>query len=201
LKDLIIAFLASVLIVFSAASAKEYFAPENQIITKTQKADFGQAPVFEFVDQNGELFSSKSIDGPWLFNVFFTRCNGPCPMTLSNLMKLSEEIGDRHNLQIISVSVDPEYDSPEKLKKYAKANKLALPRWRFLSGELAEVNKVIEQGFKLGAMDDPKLHTTRVVVIDKNDIVRGYALGAESDDYTKLLSKVKELQSEELVTR
>jgi len=191
MKDIALAFLASVLIVFSAASAREYLSPEK--IAKQENADFGSAPVFELVDQNGELFSTDSIEGPWLFNVFFTRCNGPCPMTLSNLIKLSNELGEKHGLQIVSVSVDPDYDAPEKLKSYANANKLSLPRWRFLSGPLTDVNEVIEQGFNLGAMDDPKLHTTRVVLVDKNDRIRGYTLGAESGDYSKLLDKIKNL--------
>jgi protein SCO1/2 len=194
MRDLVFAFGASVLIVFSAASAREFLNNSSNPSLKEpilEETDFGLAPSFKFVDQTGQTFSSDSIKGPWLFNVFFTRCNGPCPMTLQNLMNLSEELGEDHPLQIVSLSVDPDYDSSEKLQEYAKANNLKLPRWRFLSGKLDDVNSVIENGFKLGAMDDPRMHTTRVVLVDSENKIRGYALGAESDSYENLLEKVK----------
>jgi protein SCO1 len=86
-----------------------------------------------------------------LINFTFTSCTGTCPRTSANLARVQELLGDRigRDIFIISLSIDPEHDTPAVLKEYA-GNFNARPGWTFATGRIEDINNIRR---KLGLYD------------------------------------------------
>jgi len=78
-----------------------------------------------------------------LINFFFTSCTSICPRTTDNLSKVDEALGDRlgREVRMISITVDPETDTPEVLRKYARQYR-ARPGWYFVTGSLKDIDLI-----------------------------------------------------------
>lgn len=118
------------------------------------------------LDQHGQeqrFYSDLLAGNVVVINAFFTSCNGVCPVMAGNLVRVQEWLGDRlgDDVRLLSISVDPERDTPEKLAAYAERF-AARPGWSFLSGDPEQVDFVLK---RLGqAVDDPENHTSIMVV-------------------------------------
>src|SRR4051794_7218475 len=78
------------------------------------------APTFSLIDQNGKSFGSEQLKGkPYVAAFIFTHCAGACPMMTQKMAKLQKAVPDP-DVQLVSFTVDPERDTPEVLKTYAK---------------------------------------------------------------------------------
>lgn len=127
---------------------------------------------FELTRENGELFSSKSLEGhPWLASFIFTRCAGACPMMSGRFAVLQDSLPA--SFRLVSFSVDPSYDTPAVLKDYSQKFYARPDRWAFLTGEKAVIDAV-RTDLKLSADEDPAMHSLRFVLIDGRGGVRGY---------------------------
>ncbi|MBP1968263.1 protein SCO1/2 [Virgibacillus natechei] len=91
---------------------------------------------FEYTTQDNETLSNEELEGEWWIADFvFTNCTTVClPMTtnMSSLQSTMEE--EDLDAQLVSFSVDPDYDSPEVLKEYAQEYDADLSNWSFLTG-------------------------------------------------------------------
>lgn len=105
---------------------------------------------FSLIDQNGEVFDSAELQGhPWVAAFIFTRCAGYCPALVRNMrLELADRVDDP-DLRFVVVSVDPEYDTPERLSQYANVWADGSDRWVFLTGEKSEIYKLVQHGFRL----------------------------------------------------
>src|SRR5690625_3021018 len=91
---------------------------------------------FSFTNQDEETFSLKDLEGKWWIADFvFTNCESTCmPMTF-HMSLLQDKIKEHDlNVELISFSIDPDYDSPEVLREYAKEYEADLSNWNFLTG-------------------------------------------------------------------
>jgi protein SCO1 len=109
---------------------------------------------FTLIDQNGEPFDSTELEGhPWVAAFIFTRCAGFCPTLVKNLrLEVADRVDDPE-VRFVVVSVDPEYDTPARLKQYATVWAEGLDRWVFLTGDKAEIYKLVQHGFRLALME------------------------------------------------
>ncbi|MDZ4773186.1 MAG: SCO family protein [Planctomycetota bacterium] len=148
---------------------------------------FAKIQPFELVDSRGKAVTHETWLGrPSIVAFVFTRCTGPCPRVTSSMKKLYEATpGDA--VRLVTISVDPEYDTPEVLAQYAKSLDVDVDRWMFLTGSLAAVHAVSEKSFLLPMQRDATLpvgesitHRTYLTIVDKHGEVRGYYDG-ESD--------------------
>jgi protein SCO1/2 len=97
--------------------------------------------------------------------------------------------------QVLSVTVDPENDSAESLKEYAKylgSN----PYWYFLRSPIKNVEEFLVKGLGIGSPDDITLHTTRLTLIDTKARVRAYVSSSDSDDMEELSEEIETLLTE-----
>jgi len=118
------------------------------------------------INQNGEkmrLYSDLLKGKTVIINSFFATCKGVCLPLSRNLEKVQQSLGDRlgKDANIISISVDPEVDTPESLKAYAK-NLNARPGWYFLTGDKANVDFVLK---KLGQFVEAKENHVNIFII------------------------------------
>jgi protein SCO1/2 len=152
-------------------------------------------PEFEFLDQDAQPFPASLMDGRvWVVDFFYTTCPGPCPALTSRLSALHRQFADNPNVGFLSISSNPEKDKPEVLKMYADKFG-ADARWRFLTGDKAQIFSVANEGFKMGLTEgsadgEPVTHGTRLLLVDAEGWVRGVyeGVGEQSDEASKRLA-------------
>lgn len=164
-------------------------------------AVWGQVGDFKFTDQNGKTLEAKDLRGSaWVANFIFTRCGGTCPQMTRAMADLNRELADLPQVKLISFSMDPEYDTPEVLSKYAAKSDAVSPRWKFLTGDKNEMYRITRDDFKLvvkandpSVPDEPIIHSSKFILVDAEGKIRGRFDGLSQDgpnlESMKLLAK------------
>jgi cytochrome oxidase Cu insertion factor (SCO1/SenC/PrrC family) len=155
-----------------------------------------RAPEFILTDQSGESYGSDQLLGrAWLVNFIFTRCKATCPVQTRRLAELQEEWKNRKSwkdVRLVSITVDPEYDTPEVLQGYALQAKADLQHWKFLTGPREKIGQLTRQGFKLPAelgassQSEPIGHSSKFVLVDPQGDVRGFYDSGSSAEIEQL---------------
>ena len=115
----------------------------------------------------------------WVADFIFTRCSGPCPLMSETMNRLAKSLPAE--VRLLTVSVDPEGDTPERLRAYARRYAADPVRWIFVRGEIKATYDLLYAGFRLPISIDPAAaaevrvsHSTRFALIDQNGAVRGF---------------------------
>ena len=135
-------YVLTVLLAVSVASALQAAAAGETLPM------LGSAPDFTLTTQDGAPLALSELRGKAVVVSFiFTRCPGPCPLLTAKLVGIQKQLGDAFGKDVffLSVSVDPEYDRPEVLKRYAETLGSDLIGWAFLTGTAAQVRDVTRQ--------------------------------------------------------
>lgn len=140
----------------------------------------GLAPAFELTERSGARVSLEQLAGrPFVVDFVFTRCTLACPTMTGRMAKIGAALGEGDDFRRVSITVDPEHDTPAVLTEFA--DKYAAPStWWFLTGDRDEIHALSRQGFLLGldpATGDPTNpigHSTRFVLVDGVGRIRGY---------------------------
>ena len=120
--------------------------------------DLGEVPAFSLHDQTDAVTTEAWLrDHVTIVDFVFTRCDTICPMISLKMVRLGARTKDA-GVQLLSFSVDPAYDTPAVLAEYATHYGADAARWRFLTGDYAEVRTMVE-GALMTAMD-PQTGTT-----------------------------------------
>ena len=139
---------------------------------------YGDVPAFTLVDQQGQAVSRDMLRGSvWVADFIFTRCAGQCPMMAAQMAQLAAQLPPRSGVRLVSFTVDPVWDTPEALARYAQAYPSA-SAWSFLTGEEATIRRLCREGFHLafseqGTDAEPITHSTRLVLVDRQGRIRG----------------------------
>mgnify|MGYP001813300030 FL=1 len=143
-----------------------------------QLLKFEKVPAFQFTDQNNKLVDNSNFeDKVYVVEFFFTSCPTICPRMNENMVKIQNEFYGNPSFAIASVSIDPERDSPEVLKAYAKEKGATLKNWYFLTGEKDDVYNFSNDGFRLYAGENKDVeggfeHSGLFALIDKEGYIR-----------------------------
>ncbi len=163
---------------------------------------YWQVPPFSLTERSGRVVGLGDLEGKvWVADFFYTTCPGPCPMLTSRLSELHRAAKLLPNVAFVSISADPEKDTPEVLGKYAEKFG-ADERWLFLTGTKDAVYGLANLGFKLGLSEDlanerePVTHSTKLVLVDRNANVRGFYEGLTPEGASLLLSDMELLLKE-----
>ncbi|MGP4080760.1 SCO family protein [Pseudalkalibacillus sp. R45] len=159
---------------------------------------------FNYTNQDGETVSLEDLKGKvWVVDFIFTSCNTVCPpMTnsMANLQKNIEKAG-LEDVQIVSFSVDPEVDTPKKLKEFGIKHHADFSNWHFLTGyEQGEIEAFTEESFKAAVQktsaSDQVSHGTSFYLVDQNGtVVTRYSGTNRSDEDDKtVIQDIKALQ-------
>ena len=111
--------------------------------------DLGAVGPFALTDERGQPFSDAALDGHvTLVSFLFTRCDTICPVTTMKMQRLQDKTFDAGaHIKLASFSVDPEYDTPARLAAYAQRYAADPARWRFVTGPVADVRRLVEGPF------------------------------------------------------
>jgi cytochrome oxidase Cu insertion factor (SCO1/SenC/PrrC family) len=149
---------------------------------------------FELTDQAGKPFNTASLAGKvWVTSFFFTNCPAVCWRLNRVLADLQAEMPDS-KVHFVSITCDPDNDTPEALAKYAAHFKADPTRWTFLTGKLDDLKAV---GKQFWVSLDKAIHSDRVMVIDGAGKVRGDYRVTEPDEIGRLKKKLAQLATEE----
>jgi protein SCO1/2 len=139
---------------------------------------FEQVPSFKFENQYGAFITNKDYENKvYLVEFFFTSCPTICPIMNENMVKIQNEFYGNPSFGIVSISIDPERDSPSVLKAYADQKGATLKNWNFLTGEKDEIYSFSNDGFKLYAGENKDAeggfeHSGLFALIDKDGFIR-----------------------------
>lgn len=168
------------------------------------------APAFKLQSQRGETFASDDLRGKvYIANFIFTRCEVVCPITTAKMRDVQKRLGPDTPIQLVSFSVDPQYDTPPRLRKYAARFGADLRNWTFLRGTRPDMKRIVMKGFNIGMgiigiKDDSNTDTTKIdqkdmvhgakfVLVDKDGQIRGYYNLNTDDDIVQLVTHAKHL--------
>lgn len=149
--------------------------------------------VFSLTDQHGETFRSEQLQGRvWVASYFFTACPHIC-LQMNNVLAGLLDAHAQEDLGLLSLTCDPENDTPEMLARYANSQGFDKypQRWRFLTGTLDELTRVGKESFNLTV--DRGTHSQRVVVVDRQGMARESFLVLDEHDLARLKTRIKEL--------
>jgi len=172
----------------------------------SERRDVEQLPViravpeFSLTDQNGQPVTNADLRGKiWIADFIFTRCKGPCPLMTARMLEMQRALVKTPDVKLVSVTVDPAYDSPEVLKAYAEANRADPERWRFLTGDKAVIEKVVTEGFMqhLAEENGEPVHGTMFLVVDGNGMVRSARMLEDPELIPKVLMDTGNLLREQ----
>ncbi|HEY4309895.1 MAG TPA: SCO family protein [Pirellulales bacterium] len=179
--------------VYQATSGDRSVVSKPRHIERTRST--GSLEDAALVDTDGKPFALDELKGDvWIASFFFTSCPGPCAQMNRALAELQNDDKDPH-LKFVSVTCDPANDTPEVLAKYARTFKADPKRWTFLSGPFESVQKLGSEAFQVPV--GPKMHTERVILVDKWSNVRGLYLTSDSSQMLALKKKITKLLAEE----
>ena len=150
-------------------------------------ADYGAVPEFVLTERSEKSISLADLKGSiWVADFIFTHCAGPCPRMTMQMAEVQRAIAAAPHVKLVSYSVDPERDTPEVLRSYADGYGADPERWWFLTGPVQTISHLAVNGFHVGTLDDPILHSTLFALVDRRGHIRGYY---HSDD-PELIKKI-----------
>ncbi len=159
----------------------------------------GVVPDFTLTRESGAVVSLKDFQGHlWVADFIYSNCGSTCPMLTQRMKELGESLKDQDVL-LASFSVDPDTDTPEKLKQYAERFEANPKKWLFLTGSTDALRRVTLEGFKLSVAKDVEtpgdiFHSNKLVLIDASSRIRGY-YEADPEGLKALKAAIAQLQS------
>lgn len=193
--------LLGVTLLFAGCGKQESVVILQPQATPATLQKYWAVPDFALTERSGQALGLADFTGKvWVADFFYTSCPGPCPALTSRFSNVQKELGPLPEVRLLSISVDPEKDTPEVLKTYAERFK-AGPGWFFCTGEKANIYKLAHDGFKLPIAagtpgGEPVIHTTRLVLVDKTGVVRGFYEGGTDDGVANLVRDIRQLLEE-----
>ncbi len=149
---------------------------------------------FSLTDQTGEEFSSTALEGRvWMGAIFFASCPGPCFRENQAIAEILRDIDDP-DFMVVSLTCDPENDTPKMLASYAERFDAKPARWKFLTGDLTLIEKVGTTLFRLPV--ELGVHSERGVVFDREGRLRGGYHLLQQDRVDLLKKLIREVLAE-----
>ena len=193
-----------------AASLSGWLRASDTRQGSPEKLDvYGQVPDFALTERSGRRITRADLLGKvWIANFIYTQCTETCPLQSAKLARLQTEFAGEEALRLVSITVDPERDTPAVLARYAERYAADPARWLFLTGDKRAIYHLAKEGFRLGVVDPDDqqargalrflapapalathgskgliMHSPRFVLVDRQGRIRAYH---RPDDETSL---------------
>jgi protein SCO1/2 len=161
---------------------------------------YHQIPSWSFLNQNGAHKSSKDLNGQvHLVDFFFTNCPTICPKMTLNMKKIQNALKKKClDVELLSFTVDPKRDSIERLNEYVNSYNLDTVNWNLLTGDQNTIYELGVNGFLVPNQEDALapggfLHSEKLILIDKEQRIRGYYDGTDTTIIPTIVEHIKTL--------
>ncbi|KAB1069710.1 SCO family protein [Tamlana haliotis] len=137
-----------------------------------------KVPPFSFTNQDGETITNEDYSGKvYVIEFFFTTCPTICPRMNANLIQIQNTFEGFDDFGVASFTINPDYDTPEVLKAYAKTYGVTNPNWHLMTGDKDTIYRLSNEGFNLYTGEDENVeggfeHSGNFALIDKNGFFR-----------------------------
>lgn len=160
---------------------------------------------FQLTNQMGELISFPPTDTKLTVVAFFyTRCERRCSQINKHMAEIQRIYHKNKLIQLFSITVDPGFDTPEVLRKYAQSYQVRSNKWQFLTGQQAAIYKLVREDFLLDVLRDTTTHEANIhhssllILLDPQKRIRGYYDATEKEQVDRLVDEIRVLIAEEL---
>ncbi len=161
---------------------------------------------YDLIERSGRAIKPETLaDDVWIAAFIFTRCPSSCPVISSTMKGLQAKLAGTH-VRLVSISVDPEFDTPEVLSEYAKKYAADPERWWFLTGQKDRIYRMILDQFHISvarSSDEERAagaeqvaHSNRLVLVARGNRVAGTYVSSDSLAVDRLLRDAHLLESE-----
>lgn len=161
----------------------------------------GEVPAFSMRDQRARTVTADSLRGTVnIVDFFFTSCPSSCPRLMARMADVEKMLAakgsnrDQLGVRLVSISVDPENDTPAKLAEYSALYHADPEHWWYLTGDVNALEKIVVDGFKVHYQKaDPSIgigeimHGNWFVLVDARGKIRGYYLSDDPKRITELV--------------
>lgn len=172
---------------------------------------YGKISDFALTNQDNKITTLANLTNHvWVADIIFTRCAGQCPRMTAQMKSVQDKLQRDNDAKLVTLTTDPDYDSPEMMKRYGERFGADFNRWTFLTGTKNQLANLGANSLKLSAQPIPVkdqktpvdlfIHSTIFVVVDKHAQLRGiFQTGGDDVDWTnavepKLLATVRRLE-------
>jgi protein SCO1 len=188
-----------------ATTARRIYRAEPELIVQDPRLAGLEVPPFQMVDQDGRRVDEHIFDGRiTILDFIFTHCPYACPMMTLSMQEAAKSL-EGSPVHLVSVSVDPAHDTPERLRQYALDAQADLRRWSFLTGDLPTVHTIVFESLKFALEEDPTrkvtlpgggempniTHPTKLIIIGPDRRVLGIYSSEDPADRAKLVREAR----------
>jgi cytochrome oxidase Cu insertion factor (SCO1/SenC/PrrC family) len=173
----------------------------------------GAVANFTLTNQDGKVTTLADLTNRvWVADIIFTRCAGPCPVITGHIKSLEDALPKTSDAKLVTLTTDPDFDTPAMMKRYGERFGADFNRWMFLTGTKAEIAALGAGSLKLSAVPKPVadqtnavdlfIHTTIFVIVDKHAQLRGsFETVGDGVDWTnavqpRIVAAVRQLERE-----
>ncbi len=136
------------------------------------------------VNNHTQLRSQDMIGKYWVINFFFASCEEVCPKVNQNVVTLAQRFQDT-DMEFVSITVDPTNDNDSVLSVYKKAM-YSGENWTLARMPLDSLLILTTKNIGVGHLSEPALHSTRLILVDKQGFIRGFYDGLDKQAVNQL---------------
>lgn len=146
---------------------------------------------FVLTERSGEQLGSAQLEGtPYVAGFFFSTCPSICVQQNGKVKELQDKYRGQ-SVRFLSISVDPEVDTPEQLTEYAKRFDADADQWLFLTGKMDYIRRVGAEVFSLGV--EPRGHPEKFALMDANGKMVGLYTWSDENQFSNLENDIAKL--------
>ncbi len=215
--------IAAVAIVAAVAVYASRSAAPPDEVSLERLGQYGRVPAFSLTERSGRRIGRDDLLGHVaLIDFIYTECTETCPTQSLRFAQIQQRFAGVRDLRLVTITVDPQHDTPEVLGRYA-ARYGADERWWFLTGDQRDIYCLARDGFHLSVVDSSSgqppncgsalrfgpatawashgsrgliMHSARLVLVDRQGEIRAYHLATDADAGEKLEANLRTLLGE-----
>jgi cytochrome oxidase Cu insertion factor (SCO1/SenC/PrrC family) len=173
----------------------------------------GAVADFTLTNQDSHVTTLADLSNHvWVADIIFTRCAGPCPRMTAQMKSLQDSLPPTSDAKLVTLTTDPDNDTPSVMKRYGERFNADFNRWMFLTGTKRDIAGLAADSLKLSAVPIPEaqrqndadlfIHTTIFVLVDRHGKLRGhFETMGDGIDWTNsvrpsVLAAIRKLEAE-----
>jgi cytochrome oxidase Cu insertion factor (SCO1/SenC/PrrC family) len=178
----------------SSADSRSALASATNTAAESAADDSGWMKEYTLTERSGAQFQSRELAGQvHVVNFFFTTCPTTCRVQTAAVQSLAKEFGPQ-GVKFLSITCDPENDTPAALAVYARQFDAHPEHWLFLTGELPYVRRVGAEVYFLPV--DRGTHSESLLVLDRGSKIRGRFSWKDAQSVADMKRTLAELLAE-----
>lgn len=162
---------------------------------------YHRIPDFQFINQDNQPVSNATFSNKaYVVDFFFMNCPIICPKVKKQMLRVYKRFEKEDKLVLLSHSIDPKYDTVERLKQYATNLEIETSKWHFVTGQKDAIYDMADDYFSV-AIENPDApggfdHSGRLILVDKNRHVRAFCEGTDANEVSEFMGQVEQLMLE-----